>query len=109
MSEIRNIISATIFDRQPAFGDVVKNLTTGKSFTAEIQPIADIGLNEAYGRDPRESDTFHVLDSDAADCVSKGDVLSALGVQFKVLRRSNNPASVQIEFGCQKIVTGKDY
>ena len=109
MSEIRNVIAATITDRQPAFGDVAVNLNSGEKFTAEIQPIADTMLNEAMGRDPRETDTFHVLDKVAASKINKGDELQALGETFTVLRRTNNPASVQIEFGCQKVAAGKDY
>jgi len=107
VSEIRKIIAAAITDRQKSFGDAVVNLRTRRAFTAEIQEIADIELNAAMGRDARESVTFHISDKVAAAEILLNDLLSALGATFKVLRRSDNPASTQIEFGAMKL-TAKD-
>jgi hypothetical protein len=107
MSEIRDILTTAIADRESVFGDAVVNVRTSRNFTAEIQPVSDMELNATLGRDPREAVTLHVRDANAAGEIQLGDLLTALGATFKVLRRSNNPVSVQVEFGAMK-VTNKD-
>lgn len=107
MSELRSILTETIAERETLFGDSVVNVRTNRAFTAEIQPIADMELNSALGRDPRESVTFHIRDRASAAEIVLGDFLTALGERFKVLRRSDNPVMAQVEFGCMKI-TAKD-
>jgi hypothetical protein len=107
VSELRNIVADTIADRAGSFGDVVKNVRTDRPFVAEIQAVADMELNETLGRDARESVTFHILDRLAASEIVLGDELTAIGSRFRILRRSDNPVSAQVEFGAMKI-TEKD-
>ena len=99
MSETLDIISSVVAEREPTFGDHVTNLTTGKRFIAEIEAVQDIESNMLLGRDARESVVFHVASRVAAQQVSQGDVLQALGNRFSVLRRTDNPASPQVDFG----------
>ena len=107
MSEIRSIIADVIADREATFGDAATNDRTKRNFTAEIEPIADMEMNEALGRDKREAVLFHIRDRAAADELVTGDTVSTLFGKFKILRRSNNPISLQVEFGAMK-VTNKD-
>ena len=110
MSEVLDNMNAIVADRESATSDVVVNLRTGESFKAEIEAVQDIVLNTELGRDPRENTIFHVNDKVAASKINSNDRLSALGSTFLVLpgMRKDNPASAQVDFGCMKIVTGKD-
>ena len=103
MSETRDILTGVIAGRACSFGDAVRDLRTGLSFTAEIEPVMDIEANVLLGRDARESCVFHVVDRDAAAAIEMQDVLAAIGEKFTVLRRSDNPASPQVDFGCMKL------
>jgi hypothetical protein len=107
MSELRDIVTDSIADRESVFGDAMVNVRTTRNFMAEIQPIADMELNATLGRDPREAVTFHVRDLVAAAEIQLGDLITAIGSTFKILRRSNNPVSAQVEFGAMKM-TNKD-
>lgn len=106
MSLTRDIIAATIAARAPIFSDDV-TLADGSVVSAELEPIADMELNSAMGRDPRESDTMHVSDRTVAARIVMGAIVTALGNRFKVLRRSDNPTSPQVDFGLMKL-TDKD-
>lgn len=107
MSETRDILTDVVADRESVFGDSVKNLRTGQSFQAEIQAVSDMELNAALGRDPRESVTLHVRDDASSAGILLNDIVTALGSRFRILRRSDNPLSIQTEFGAMK-VTAKD-
>lgn len=107
MSAVRDIISDSIADRETVFGDAATNARTGRNFVAEIQPVADMEMNAAIGRDPRESVTFHVRDRVAAAEIVLNDRINTIIGQFQILRRSDNPISAQVEFGAMK-VTAKD-
>jgi hypothetical protein len=113
MSLIYNVIADIVAERQPVFGDSITNLDTGRTFVAEIEAVQDIELNEGLGRDPRESIILHVADREAAaECIAQKTLVrfSMYGVTatFKMVRRQDNPASSQVEFGCVKVVEGKD-
>lgn len=73
------------------------------NITVEIQAIQDIELNAELGRDARETVTFHVADRDKAAQIKLNDVVIALGQQFRILRRSDNPLTIQVEFGAMKV------
>lgn len=111
MSEARDIISEVVSDRQKWSGDSVQNLTTGLFFTAEIEPVSDMELNTELGRDARESVLMHVVDREAAAELNLADEveMTLLGIvtRFLVVRRSDNPADPQVEFGLMKL-TEKD-
>jgi hypothetical protein len=92
-----------IAERQPTFGDAVVDATSGAKFTAEVEPVMDIESNMLLGRDARESVIFHVADRGAAVAVKMSDVLQALCGEFIVIRRSDNPASPQVDFGAMKV------
>ena len=87
--------------------DDVKNLRTGIMWKAKIQPVADMVLNEAMGRDARESCTFHFRDKKVVADINMTDRLLANGETYVVLRRTNNPISIHTEYGCMKL-TEKD-
>ena len=78
--------------------EAVKNLRTGLVFRAKIEPLADLELNTALGRDPRSSHYFHVRDR-AVDLVA-GDEVTALGARFEILVgvAPDNAASVHLKF-----------
>lgn len=108
MSEILNILTQVVDARAPTFADTVKLQRTGATFLAEIEPITDIEANVLLGRDARESVQFHVASRPAAAALLLNDVIEALGEQFKVLRRSDNPGQVMVTFGAMKLVEDKD-
>src|ERR1017187_5315642 len=103
VSENRNVLSAVITERASSFGDPVRNLRSGRRFTAEIEAVQDIEANVLLGRDARESCIFHVADRAVARGILMQDELEALGERFSVLRRTDNPASPQVEFGLMKL------
>jgi len=107
MSEIRNIITDTLQDREVTFGDDCVALRTSTYFKAEIEPVADMELNVTLGRDPRESVIFHIRDRVVSATLNLNDLVTALGNTFRILRRSDNPISTQVDFGAMKI-TNKD-
>ena len=104
MSEVRDVLTGVVAERESSFGDPVKDLRTGRTFNAEIETIMDIESNMLLGRDARESVIFHVRDRQAAACIRQGDILAALLGEFTVLRRTDNPASPQVDFGAMKVV-----
>ena len=114
MSEIRDIIADSVEERLTYTGETVTHLRTGKRFVAEYQEIPDITLNEALGRDPRESATLHVSDDTAIAILNAGDVIAinfyGTVSKFQLLqgKRTNNPGSSQVEYGLMKLVPGKD-
>lgn len=81
----------------------VRNLRTGAVFKAKVQPIADIELNTELGRDPRESVLIHIRDRAVAAAINMNDQLEAIGEKFRAIRRTDNPASFHVEFGCMKV------
>lgn len=109
MSEALNILNDIVADRLDYTGDLLTNQRTGLTFRAEVEPIQDIELNTELGRDARESVTIHVFDWTAD--LKLNDLVSATlmgeACTLKLLRRTANPASPMIDFGCQKM-TDKD-
>lgn len=108
MSEIRDILAGSIIERQTYTGETVKHLRTGKSFVAEYQENQNIELNEALGRDPRESATLHVADRVIAALIAVNDQLQitfyGTTSTFMVLQsRTDNPGSSQVQFGLMKL------
>jgi hypothetical protein len=112
MSESRDILAQVIDDRQVFTGDSVLNLNTGRRFVAELEEIADRELNTELGRDAREEVFVRVEDRTAMaeiDITTRLLVtLNGVDVALMVLRRSDNPVSLQTEFGCTKLIPGKD-
>ena len=108
MSEARDIIGAVVSERENWTAETCKNLADGTTFNAEVEQIQDIELNVALGRDARESVTIHVLNQTAADGLTMNGFVSiqlyGRWQKFQVLRRSNNPASPQVEFGLMKVL-----
>lgn len=105
MSELRSILAEVIADRAPSFADVVTH--SSGSLSAEIEEVQDIEANVLLGRDPRESVIFHIQDRGGTSAIAINDTLMALGQTFRVLRRTDNPVSNQVDFGAMKI-TDKD-
>jgi hypothetical protein len=111
VSEFRDAIADVVADRETGTGEACRLLSTGIRFLAEIEEIQDKELNTELGRDPRESVLMHVRDANATAVIRLGQEIeiSLYGqlAKFKALRRKNNPASPQVEFGLMKL-TDKD-
>lgn len=111
MSEFHDIIADVVSDRRSSTTTRVVNLRTGLEFRAEVEPVADMILNTELGRDARESVLLHVARDEAEQLAKKDDVEFVLFGQLerhRILRRSYNAANPLVEFGCMKIVVGKD-
>lgn len=108
MSELLDNLADIIDDRLPGTSCLIVNLATGWKFNAEIEPIQDIELNEALGRDARESVLMHVRDRKALLELNLTGIvqipLLGRNEKFSIIRRRDNPADPQIEFGLMKIV-----
>jgi predicted trehalose synthase len=111
MSEFRDVLQHIVSDREPGTVELCRNLKTGAAFTAEVEEIQDTELNTELGRDAREGVLMHVSDREVAAAIlaqqSVAIFLYGEWVTFKVLRRKNNPANPQVEFGLMKL-TEKD-
>lgn len=112
MSEFRDAIQDVVTDRQSATAENCRNLRTGALFLAEIEEIADTELNTELGRDAREQLLMHVLDKTQAACIRSQEKIAVqlygVWTTFTVVRRKDNPADPQVEFGLVKIVHGID-
>lgn len=97
------MLAAVVTTRGPWFADAVRNLRSGRTLTAEIEPVLDVEANVLLGRDARESVIFHVADRGEAAGIELNDTLAALGEKFRVLRRTDNPASPLVDFGAMKL------
>ena len=103
MSELSENLDAIVADRAPATSDPVLNLTTGATFTAEIEGNLDpFTIAEAFAADPRAKVRLHVLDDSQAAAISLGDFVrfKIYGVSAKgeVVSRTMDPASPQTKF-----------
>ncbi len=85
-----------------------KNLRTGLTFLAKIQPINDIELLTELGQDNREVCMVHTRDSAAAKGINDQEVISFLENKWRVVKRMDNPASLHTDFIAIKGVPGKD-
>jgi hypothetical protein len=112
MSEFRDTIRNIVIEREVGTSENCRNLDDGTFFTAEVEEIQDIELNTEFGRDAREQVTMHVSDRAAAMKLwSQERVSVQLYGQwntFIIIRRKNNPASPQVDFGLMYQVPGKD-
>lgn len=112
MSECRDAIRFSVYDREPGTAEECKNLDNGVTFFAEVNEIEDIEFNTQLGRDAREQVLIYVSNRViAADIRIRKQVQIILNGEpqnFLVCRRKDNPANPQVEFGLAKIVAGKD-
>ena len=61
MSEILDILTDAVSERAPTFANQIVNLSSGDSFTAEIETNLDpFTLPESLANDPREKVRLHV-------------------------------------------------
>ena len=115
MSEANEILAYIVADRE-AFtadhGQIISGGHAGEWFTAEMEEIADMELNTELGRDARESITLHVANRTEAARIGLHDrvrfTLRGQSCTLQILRRTDNPLSPQVHFGCMKIASGKD-
>ena len=105
MSEARDMMADVVADRASAITDSCKNLRTGATFQAEIEPIQDISLNTELGMDPRASTWFYL--SDETVDIAAGDKIQALGVIFKILPSAApvNSANVMAKYLAMQLTT----
>ena len=113
MSEILDILTDTVSERAPVFGDRIKNLTTGEWFNAEIETKLDPFLLPAeLADDPREKIRLHILDDKAAAALNRMDKIQFMRgpivCTFKIVSGMVSPASIQNQFLAIHLVDGKD-
>jgi hypothetical protein len=112
VSEFRDAIQDIVADRECGTGEVCRNLVTGATFFAEVQEIEDVELNTELGRDARERLLMYVRDRAQAAAIRLGQgieiSLYAVLTKFTVVRRKDNPATPQVEFGLMKFVPEVD-
>jgi hypothetical protein len=108
MGEQHSIAEDLVADRASATTDPVTNLTTSKTFTAEIDGAPDpVRVMTEIGEDAREVTLLHVAADAEAEAISPGDIVQfkLFGVltQHTVLKRNNSPGEPQTDFWVQKI------
>jgi hypothetical protein len=112
MNELRELLRDTVRDRMSITGDTVTSLRTGRTFSAEVESVANLELNTELGRDPRESVLLHVADRVESSLLKVNDKVKLIifgeEVTLRVCRRDDNPANAQVEFGCAKFIPGID-
>jgi len=111
VSEILNIVGASVQDRAPSTADAVFNVTTGLPFTAEIDPAPDPFLiPESLGNDPRAK-LFLYVNYQTALTLSKHDIVTfrlfGNKCQFELIDGFSNPALPLSRFVVSKM-TPKD-
>lgn len=111
MSEFRDAIADVVADRETGTGEPCRHLPSGIRFLGEIEEIQDQELNTEMGRDAREQVLLHVRDRAATAVIQKSHKVSVtlygVPATFLVVRRKDNPASPQVEYGLMKL-TDKD-
>lgn len=75
--------------------------------------MENIDLATELGHDPRESMILHVPDRYEASLLKVGDKLTVLFFGQPAMlqitaRRTDNPSSPLVDFGCMKVVPGID-
>jgi len=113
MSEASNIIAESIVERAPWTTDPVKNLTTGQTFTAEIDGSPDaILIATELGEDARNVILLHVTSDAEAALINKNDqvqftLFGSLAI-CTILKRRDSAAQPQTDFWAMQKVPGKD-
>jgi hypothetical protein len=99
MSELRDTMADVVADRAPGTTSLVKNLSNGAMFRAEVEPIEDITLLAELGVDPRASCWLHV-ERRITIWLKAGDQLMIYGKTFQILPKAapNNAAMVQDKY-----------
>lgn len=110
MSETRNVVRDTVTDRLYATADQIVNLSSGRTFSAEIEEVQDIELITELGRDAREKIILHVLDRAAASDLKLGMkvgfAMDGVNCVFQILSSKDNPGGVMTDFECARIADG---
>ena len=112
MSEITDIAADTVAERASWTTDPVKNLRTGKWFTAEIDGSPDaLILATEFGEDARNMILLHVTHDLQAYAILDGDLvqftLFGAVVKCRIVKRRDSGASPQTDFWAQQ-VSNKD-
>jgi hypothetical protein len=100
VSENYDILSDVVQDRAASTSDPVLNLTTGVSFTAEIETGLDpFTLPETIANDPRDKVRLHVTSDDEAKKLSKGDfirfTLGGITTKMQIVSGYRSPTGIQ--------------
>ncbi len=109
MSLARQFAAAGQAATAPFEEESVTNLRTNRKFRAKTPPISDIELLTELSLDNREACMVHTTDRAAVDEIGdRMEYLQFLGSKFQILKRSDNPASLHVDFVAVKGVPGKD-
>ena len=113
MSEILDILADAVSERAPTFANQIVNLSSGDSFTAEIETNLDpFTLPESLANDPREKVRLHILDDSDSAKLNVGDLIEFVSVgakcRFKITGGYISKASIMNQFLAIQVVSGKD-
>jgi hypothetical protein len=111
MSEFHDDMAQLVEDRASNFTTPVKDLTSGRTFLAEIEEVDPLIVTTELGEDYRDVVTINV---DSAEAIALMQTLPFVEFRLfgvltknKVLKQRNNPASPQAKYWAQNW-TGKD-
>lgn len=108
MSDIRQCVSDSCFDRLASTGENGKNLVDGSVFVAEYTDNPPEEMREALGIDIRESGKMFIYDPVASGKINITQKISLylLGIwkTFTITRRVQPPGESYVEFGLNLII-----
>ena len=107
MSEIHAILGDIVSDRADTFADTITNLTTGATFTAEIESGIDPYIIQGAFGDLREAIRLNVQDATQAAALSAGNLVSftlfGQTVKYMLLKRVDDSGSPFASFWAEKV------
>ena len=103
MSEAYDMLTDVVQDRAAYTADSILNITTGISFTAEIETNLDpMTLPEGIANDPRDKVRLHVTSDTEAMALNKGDfirvTLGGIATRMQIVDGHRSPTGIQSQF-----------
>lgn len=102
MSELHDDLKQLVADRKSSNADPVRNLRTGESFTAEIEPVEPIIAQTELGEDAREVVILHISNFTEAAAQRLQDLveftLHGRLVAYRLVKRRDNAANPMVDF-----------
>ena len=103
MSELYDSLSDVVQDRAASTADPILNLTTGVTFTAEIETNLDpLTLPEGIANDPRDKVRLNISSDAEALALNKGDfirvTLCGIATRMQIVDGYRSPTGIQSQF-----------
>jgi len=113
MSELSDIATAAVQERQAWTGTPVFNVSTGASLVAEIETnLNPLELPVDFMADPRNKVRVHVTDFNQARSITVGDQVSfsfnGRAAKFIIIQGYAESAGFQSKFIAAELASGKD-